>query len=70
VTIGDMKTVFYNGAAQPVSTIPKTTALNEQASSEIDLQRDVFLPLNSHSKSGLKGRNKASAENFSNIRKN
>lgn len=46
ITIGDMKTVFFSGAVYQPNSLPKTTTINEQPSSEIDIHRDVFVNLN------------------------
>lgn len=68
ITAGDMKTVFYNGAAQFSGTVPKTTNLNEQPSSDLDVQRDVVVPLNTKAQTG-KNRNKVLVDNLIGTRK-
>jgi hypothetical protein len=56
-----MKTVFYNGQLQMQGAAPKLvhTSNDQQQSSEIDLRRDIFVPLHTHSRTSHTLNNKA-----------
>jgi hypothetical protein len=71
--INDMKTVFYNGQLQMQGTAPKIISISndQQQLSEIDLHGDIFVPLNTHSRTShtlnnTKTKSKASTNNVSN----